>query len=93
MSFIDRLIEEERELDIKIEKLDEFLLSDKAKDIDPEQLALLNIQVTAMETYSRVLKQRLFLLSEPLDKSIPEFTTDKGETFVQNEDGLYELVK
>ena len=54
-----RLIEEERQLDEKIEKLDAFTKSDAFKGIDIIQQSLLSVQVLAMVTYSRCLNERL----------------------------------
>lgn len=62
--FLERLIDEKNELDVKSAKLESFLLTDKAKEIEPIQLSLLNIQLNAMQTYSRCLLERLIWLQK-----------------------------
>lgn len=62
--FKTRLITEEQELNIKIEKLESFLNSDKIKNIDKDQLDLLNSQLKAMKKYTHCLKMRLHLLEK-----------------------------
>ena len=57
--FIERLIEEQKQLEVKIEKLKAFLQSDSSNKIDPIQLALLSIQLPTMEGYLRCLNERL----------------------------------
>lgn len=53
--FLERLIDEKNELDVKSAKLESFLSTDKAKEIEPIQLSLLNVQLCIMQTYSRCL--------------------------------------
>lgn len=60
--FLTRLIQEKEELDLKTNKLEAFLSSEKTGDLDQTQLALLNIQYNAMLTYSMCLTQRLGFL-------------------------------
>lgn len=62
--FLERLIDEKSELDVKSAKLESFLSTEKAKEIEPVQLSLLNIQLNAMKTYSRCLLERLIWLQK-----------------------------
>lgn len=57
--FKTRLVEEQAQLEEKLNKLDAFLMSEKVKDIDDVQKALLQVQATAMNTYLQCLKERL----------------------------------
>ena len=57
--FKDRLIDEQAQLEEKLNKLDAFLMSDKVKAVDDVQKALLHVQATAMNTYNQCLKERL----------------------------------
>jgi hypothetical protein len=57
--FKERLVEEQAQLEEKLNKLDAFLMSDKVKAVDDVQKALLQVQSTAMNTYSQCLKERL----------------------------------
>jgi len=57
--FKTRLIDEQKALTEKLDKLDEFLLSEKVEGIDDVQKALLQVQATAMNTYSQCLKERI----------------------------------
>ena len=57
--FKTRLIEEKAQLEEKIDKLDAFLVSEKVKEIDDVQKALLQVQATAMNTYLQCLKERI----------------------------------
>lgn len=57
--FKTRLVEEQKALELKLDKLDFFLESEKAKEINDTQLALLRIQATAMNTYNQCLKERI----------------------------------
>lgn len=54
-----RLIEEQVQLEDKLNKLDRFLMSDKVNDVDDVQNALLHVQATAMNTYNQCLKERI----------------------------------
>ena len=58
-TFKERLLKEALELEIKLDKLDEFLLSEKIKDVDDVQKALLQVQATAMNTYLTCLEERI----------------------------------
>ena len=57
--FKQRLETERAELDERLNKLDDFLLSEKANEIDPVQKSILNIQSSAMYTYLKCLDERL----------------------------------
>lgn len=57
--FRTRLAEEQAQLEEKLNKLDEFLDSDKFNRVDDVQKALLKVQATAMNTYNQCLKERL----------------------------------
>ena len=57
--FKTRLETEKVELEEKLNKLDAFLVSEKVKDIDDVQKAILQVQRTAMNTYLQCLKGRI----------------------------------
>jgi len=57
--FKTRLETEKVELEEKLNKLDAFLVSEKVKDVDDVQKALLQVQSTAMNTYLQCLKERI----------------------------------
>jgi len=57
--FKTRLETEKVELEEKLNKLDAFLVSEKVKDVDDVQKALLQVQATAMNTYLQCLKERI----------------------------------
>lgn len=57
--FKTRLINEQLELEEKLNKLNEFNQSEKAETIDPIQRDLLIIQAGAMHTYNEILKTRI----------------------------------
>lgn len=57
--FKTRLVEEQVQLEEKLNKLDSFILSDDFNKIDDVQKALLQVQATAMNTYNQCLKERL----------------------------------
>ena len=59
--YIQRMIDEKRELDERIHKLVTFRYSEKADEIlDNEQKYLMNNQFEAMTRYSDVLGQRIY---------------------------------
>ncbi len=62
-TFIERLLNEETELNDKKSKLSIFIESEAFKNIDKEQQTLLKIQVQAMSTYSECLNQRLIQIN------------------------------
>ena len=57
--FKTRLKTEQKELESKLDKLDNFILSDKFKGVDDVQRALMQVQATAMNSYNQCLKERL----------------------------------
>lgn len=57
--FKSRLIEEQAQLEEKLNKLNDFNQSEKVNEIDPTQKFLLLIQAGAMHTYNECLKARL----------------------------------
>ena len=60
--FISRLYDEKNQLEERYSKLKSFLFSDAFDKIDVRQQGLLQIQVSAMETYLKVLNERILLL-------------------------------
>lgn len=54
-----RLINEQLDLEEKLNKLNDFNQSEKAETIDPIQRDLLIIQAGAMYTYNEILKTRI----------------------------------
>lgn len=54
-----KLEQEKRELDEKLERLDNFLKSDEANQIEDVQRAILHVQAAAMNTYSQCLLERI----------------------------------
>jgi len=61
-NFKERLQEEKAQLEERLNKLDAFLQSEKVKEIDDVQKALLQVQATAMNTYLQCLLERLVRL-------------------------------
>ena len=59
--FKSRLVEEQEQLEEKLNKLNTFNQSEKANTIDPDQKSLLLIQAGIMYSYNEVLKARLKL--------------------------------
>ena len=57
--FKTRLINEQLELEEKLNKLNDFNQSEKAETIDPIQRDLLIIQAGVMYTYNEILKTRI----------------------------------
>lgn len=58
-NFKERLIDEQAQLEEKLNKLNAFLMSDKVEAIDDVQKELLQVQAIAMNTYNQCLKERL----------------------------------
>lgn len=58
-NFKTRLVNEQLELEEKLNKLNDFNQSKKAEVIDPIQRNLLIIQASAMYTYNEILKTRI----------------------------------
>jgi|GEM_PF-2027229 len=63
-TFIERLLQEETELNEKISKLEKFAESEGWNTIDREQRGLLLIQLKAMRTYAEILNIRLIDINE-----------------------------
>lgn len=59
MDLKTKLEQEKMELDEKFERLNNFLMSDQANQIDDVQRALLHVQANAMATYSQCLLERI----------------------------------
>lgn len=57
--FKTRLLDEQQQLEEKLDKLDAFLMSDKVDNIDNVQKALLKVQAAAMNTYLQCLQERI----------------------------------
>ena len=57
--FKARLVEEQAQLEEKLNKLNDFNQSEKVKEIDPFQKDLLLVQAGAMYTYNECLKARI----------------------------------
>ena len=58
--YVKRMIDEQKELQKKIQKLRVFLNDEeKVKDLSDVELNLLNCQVCAMQTYDCILASRL----------------------------------
>lgn len=57
--FKSRLVEEQAQLEEKLNNLNDFNQSEKVNEIDPAQKSLLIIQAGAMYTYNECLKERL----------------------------------
>jgi len=66
-TFLDRLFEEKEQLNERIEKLESFLSSEKAVEIEPVQKSLLNVQLNAMRTYLMCLIERTAWLARASD--------------------------
>ena len=59
-AYIERMVEEKRELDERIQKLVAFRYSDKGDELlNEKQMMLLDEQLNAMEHYHRILAARI----------------------------------
>jgi hypothetical protein len=58
-----RLVEEQSQLEKKLDELDDYLMSEEVNDADDTQRALMQVQATAMNTYNQCLKERIERLS------------------------------
>ena len=58
-AYIERMVEEKRELDGRISRLIAFVYSDKGDDLDDNQKYLLNEQFHAMARYHETLVERI----------------------------------
>ena len=62
-TFLDRLISEEQELNIKVEKLYEFITANGSEEkVGEDQYALLLVQYSAMKAYRDILLIRIHKL-------------------------------
>lgn len=61
--FKERLLTEQQQLNERLGKLNDFLSTDKVKEIEPKQAELLNRQSAVMGEYSQILQQRIDLLN------------------------------
>ena len=59
----ERIIKEKEELQIKYEKLVDFLLSDIFKNLDTTNKFLLETQLDIMSIYLKILRDRISLFS------------------------------
>ena len=59
--FLERLIEEERQLAEKLDKLKKFKVSDSFHSLNEENRQLLFIQSNIMEAYLTVLNRRIYI--------------------------------
>jgi hypothetical protein len=62
--FMERLLNEQKELNEKLSKLNTFINGDKFVTVDSIQQSLLKIQASAMKTYSDCLDQRITYLNQ-----------------------------
>lgn len=63
-----RVIEEQKELKIKLEALREFLEKDRPEYVDSDEWYLLDEQFGAMCKYNKILEERIFWFNTPSDK-------------------------
>lgn len=54
-----RVIDEKAELDVKIQKLTEFLSSDKSESVEADEKDRLKWQLDIMRDYSKILGERI----------------------------------
>ena len=66
--YAKRMVDEEAALCVKIDRLDKFLLSDNALDIDYAYYHLMVAQLEAMQTYRRILHVRIHIELEKANK-------------------------
>lgn len=62
-----RVIEEQKDLQIKLDKLRDFLEKGKPENIDSNEWYLLDKQFGAMCKYNEILKERIFWFNTPSD--------------------------
>lgn len=60
--FLERLLNEQKELNERLSKLNAFIHGDKFSSVDAIQQSLLKVQASAMKTYSLCLEERLLYL-------------------------------
>ena len=61
--FLTRLVDEQLELQSKLERLSDFISSGRIANVDLDQQRLLKMQVSAMVLYNEILKDRISLLT------------------------------
>lgn len=57
--FVEKMVKERTELEEKISKTKALIASSTFNDLPQKEKKLLNEQVQAMDTYSRILKERI----------------------------------
>lgn len=62
-NFLTRLVDEQLELQSKLDKLSSFISSGKISNVELDQQRLLKMQVSAMVLYNEILKDRISLLT------------------------------
>lgn len=62
-TFIQRIIDEKKDLDERIGKLKALITSGKFKNLEPTMRALMEEQYFTMDHYSQILEKRLYLLN------------------------------
>jgi len=62
-NFLTRLVDEQLELQSKLDKLSSFISSGKISNVELDQQRLLKMQVSAMALYNEILKDRISLLT------------------------------
>lgn len=62
-AYQERVIEEKKELDSKLFKLESFLSTEESQKLLPEDVLLLVAQGKAMKEYSTILEQRIVRFS------------------------------
>lgn len=62
-NFLTRLVDEQLELQSKLEKLSSFISSGNISNVELDQQRLLKMQVSAMVLYNEILKDRILLLT------------------------------
>ena len=63
-NFIERLLNEQSELNERLEKLQAFQATEDFLKLEAVQQSLLNVQANAMATYSQVLAERISWLQK-----------------------------
>ena len=62
-NFLTRLVDEQLELQSKLDKLSSFISSGNISNVELDQQRLLKMQVSAMVLYNEILKDRISLLT------------------------------
>jgi hypothetical protein len=93
-TFIERLLQEETELNEKKAKLESFIGTENFKTIAKEQQALLKIQVNVMATYSEILNQRIIQISEQTNtQNLIASDDDARELLISAAEPLVEFMR